>query len=206
MTLPAYQPQSDLLPLSDAELEQLDLSLAALPDSALTLEALDGYLSALLLSPQPLHTLPGEAWLPTVWGQQAGEPDPFASSKQRKKLQLLVLRHARALHAQLGSTAWEPLFSVVDDGQQEWVDAEDWCTGFLLAVDNAGDTAAASWAARFGEGPSAAALAPLVALGGDPAQLDDATRRQLDDPAARDALAHAVVEGLRAWIPAWMTA
>ena len=116
-TRPAYSPASDLLPLSDAELELLDELLAELPE-AMNVEALDGYLSALLLAPQPLARLPGEAWLPPIWGQAEGEPDPFASGKQRKKLQLLVLRHARALDTQLRSPAWQPLFGVFEqDGQ-----------------------------------------------------------------------------------------
>lgn len=197
MNLPAYDPNSDLLPLSDEELEQLDELLAGLPDGALNIEALDGFLSALLLSPVPLASLPGEAWLPEVWGQQPGEPDPFPSGKQRKKLQLLVLRHARALDAQIGSSAWEPLFSLAEDGSQEWVDAEDWCTGFMMAVDLAGD----AWATRFEEGQTAEWLAPIALLGGNEAQQDPQALAELADPAVRDAMSrevHAGVQALRA--------
>ncbi len=197
MTFPAYEPKSDLLPLSDEELQQLDELLAALPDEALNIEALDGYLSALLLSPVPLASLPGDAWLPTVWGGG----DPFPSGKQRKKLQLLVLRHLRALDAELGAARWQPLFSVVDDGDQEWVDAEDWCTGFMLAVDLAGD----AWAERFEAGDSAAWLAPIALLGGDEAQQDPRALAELADPAVRDALSrevHAGIVALRALVAA----
>ncbi len=201
MSLPAYQPNSDLLPLDDAELEQLDELLAGLPDGALNIEALDGFLSALLLSPVPLASLPGEAWLPEIWGQQAGEPEPFASGKQRKKLQLLVLRHLRALDAQLGTSAWEPLFSLAEQDGQEWVDAEDWCTGFMIAVDLAGE----AWTARFDSGETAAWLAPIALLGGDEAQQDPEALAELADPAVRDALSrevHAGVQALRAFIAA----
>jgi uncharacterized protein len=194
MSLPAYQPESDLLPLSDAELEQLDQLLAALPDGALNVEALDGYLSALLLSPQPLASLPGDAWLPLIWGRTDENPDPFPSSKQRKKLQLLVLRHARALHTQLGTSAWEPLFTLADDGEQEWLDAEDWCTGFLLAVDLAPE----AWEPVFNA--QAELLAPLNLLGGP----EENQGSLLDDPAERDALArevHASIVALRQLLP-----
>lgn len=190
MSLPAYQPNSDLLPLSDAELEQLDELLASLPDGALNIEALDGYLCALLLSPVPLASLPGEAWLPGVWGQTEGGPDPFPSGKQRKKLQLLVLRHARALQTQLGTSAWEPLFTLAGDEEQEWLDAEDWCTGFLLAVD----LAAEAWEPLFEQ--HGELLAPIALLGGP----EENQGNLLDEPAERDALArevHASIVALR---------
>lgn len=194
MSLPAYQPGSDLLPLSDDELGQLDELLGALPE-AMNVEALDGFLSALLLAPKPLASLAGEDWLPVVWG---GE-DPFASGKQRKKVQLLVLRHARALDAQLRSPAWQPLFSVVEQGGEEFIDAEDWCIGFMLGVDLDGD----GWAPRFDDAPTGAMLAPVALLGGDESQQDPEALADLDDPAVRDSLArevHAVIEQLRAFV------
>ena len=186
MSFPAYDPKSDLLPLNDADLEQLDELLAGVPDGALNTEALDGYLSALLLSPVPLASLPGEAWLPLIWG----EGDPFPSGKQRKKLQLYVLRHARALHTQLGTGAWEPLFTLADDGEQEWLDAEDWCSGFLIAVD----LAAEAWEPLFAQ--HAELLAPIALLGGP----EENQGHRLDEPAERDALArevHASIVALR---------
>ncbi len=192
-TLPAYSPASDLLPLSDAELELLDELLAELPE-AMNVEALDGYLSALLLAPRPLASLPGEAWLPPVWGQAEGAPDPFASGKQRKKLQLLVLRHARALDTQLRSPAWQPLFGVFEQDGEEFVDAEDWCTGFMLAVDLDGE----GWTPRFDDPASASLLAPIALLGGDEAQQDPEALADLDDPAVRDALARQVHQGVLA--------
>lgn len=192
MSFPAYEPKSDLLPLSEEELQQLDQLLAGLPDEALNIEALDGFLSALLLSPLPLASLAGEAWLPVIWGQQGDGADPFPSTKQRKKLQLLVLRHVRALDADLGGRSWQPLFSMVGDSDQEWVDAEDWCTGFMLAVDLAGD----AWAARFESGETAAWLAPIALLGGDESQQDPQALAALADPAVRDALSREVHAGI----------
>jgi len=194
MSIPAYHPASDVLPLNDEELAQLDSLLAGLPDdAALNIEALDGYLTALLLSPVPLAGLPGDAWMPTVWG--GGDADAqFASGKQRKKLQLYVLRHLRALDAQLGSGAWQPLFSVAEADGQEWVDAEDWCTGFMIGVDLAVD----AWATRFESGDSAAWLAPIALLGGDESQQDAQALAALADPAVRDALSREVHDGVQA--------
>lgn len=195
MSAPAYEPKSDLLPLSDEELQQLDQLLAGLPDEALNIEALDGYLSALLLSPVPLASLAGDAWLPAIWGGG----DPFPSGKQRKKLQLLVLRHTRALDAELGTPAWQPLFSMLEDGAQEWVDAEDWCTGFMLGVDLAGE----AWEPLFEQ--QAELLAPIALLGGDETQQDPQALAELADPAVRDAMSrevHAGIVALRALVAA----
>uniref|UniRef100_UPI00192A5BB5 UPF0149 family protein n=3 Tax=Pseudomonadota TaxID=1224 RepID=UPI00192A5BB5 len=68
MQYPHYNPASDNRPLSDDELNDLDELLAALPsDAAMNIEALDGYLAGLLLTPgRSLAELPGEAWLPRV--------------------------------------------------------------------------------------------------------------------------------------------
>lgn len=187
MSTPAYDPNSDLLPLDDAELDQLDTLLAALPE-AMNVEALDGYLTALLLAPQPLASLAGDDWLPIVWGGG----DPFPSGKQRKKVQLLVLRHARALDAQLRNPAWEPLFSVIEQDGQEFIDAEDWCTGFMIGTDLDAD----GWAPRFDDPERGALLAPIELLGGDESQQDAEALASLDDPAVRDQLAREVHQGV----------
>lgn len=191
MSSPAYDPKSDLLPLEDAELDQLDTLLATLPE-AMNVEALDGYLTALLLAPKPLASLAGDDWLPLVWGASDENPDPFPSGKQRKKVQLLVLRHARALDAQLRNPAWEPLFSVIEQDGQEFIDAEDWCTGFMLGTD----LDAEGWAPRFDDPETGALLAPIELLGGDESQQDAEALASLDDPAVRDQLAREVHQGV----------
>ena len=137
MQYPQYNSASDNRPLSDEELDELDTLLAALPtDAAMNVEALDGYLAGLLLTPgRKLADLPGADWLPTVWGGD-GEPDPapFASGKQRKKLTLLVLRHLQSIATAWAQhpQGWEPIFSMADgeDEDTEYADAEDWAVGW----------------------------------------------------------------------------
>ena len=192
MDYPQYKPESaDYLPLSDDELQDLDELLADLPvDEAMNIEALDGYLSALLLSPVPLASLSGADWLPTIWGGG----DPFASGKQRKRLVLLVLRHLHSLAVQIGERPqeWEPIYSVAEDGDQQLVDAEDWCVGFMMAVD----LQAEAWAPLFENIKTAAALAPIALLGGDEGQLNPEERAKLADLHWRDALSREVPEGV----------
>ncbi|MBB5203264.1 uncharacterized protein HNQ51_000557 [Inhella inkyongensis] len=195
MQYPSYNPASDNLPLSDEELGQLDDLLADLPsDGAMNIEALDGYLTALLLSPVPVASLAGEAWIPLVWGGDGEGQAPFTSGKQRKKATLLVLRHLNSLAHTLSREpqAWEPIFSQAEEDGQELVDAEDWCTGFMIGVDLGGE----AWAPRFENDATAALLAPIVLLGGAEDQLRPEDLARLHDLHQLDALSREVPEAV----------
>lgn len=208
MQLPAYDPAIAASALDDAELDALDSLLAGLRgDAVMNVEALDGYVTALLVGPRPLAGRPSAEWMPPVWGQPgSGEPDaaagaddnvaPFASGKQKKRLVLQLLRHARTLDTVLARLdtqpeAWEPVLSVADgvDGSA-LADAEDWCAGFLRAVA----LDAAAWEPLFDDPELADALAPLAVLGGDDAEA--AAALDLDDPLARDAASRAALDAV----------
>lgn len=204
---PRYDPASAVTPLSPAELDALDALLQALPaDGAMTLDGLDGYLTALIVGPPAvLAGLPTAEWLPGVWGGdgQVGPaeaapsaPFPFVSKRQRKTTVVMVLRHLRHLSQQLGESpaTWEPIFSIAEQGAEERVDARDWCTGFLQAVDLRPEAWGDSW-----QNPAEASLlAPLLVLGGGlegvtPAADADA---DLDAPAVCDRLSRAVPDAV----------
>ncbi|KQW51629.1 MULTISPECIES: UPF0149 family protein [unclassified Roseateles] len=183
MNYPHYNPASDNRPLSDEELNDLDELLGALPtDAAMNIEALDGYLAALLLTPGlDLADLPGEAWLPLIWGGDGEhDPAPFASGKQRKKVVMLVLRQLQSIatawtqHPQ----GWEPIFSFADgdDEDTEYADAEDWAAGFLLAVDLAPE----AWGPLFDADDTAELLAPIAALAGEDGGLAEGSAAERD--------------------------
>lgn len=198
MEYPQYNPHSDNLPLSDEELSTLDDMLGRLPsDGAMNIEALDGYLAGLLLSPQPLAELPGSDWLPLVWGGDAaeGQPDthPFVSGKQKKRVMMLVLRHLQSIALQWAQKpdAWEPIFSVAELDDEDLTDAEDWAIGFLSAVD----LAPGAWAPLFDAPETAALLAPIALLGAEESQLGEADRARLADPKQRDEISRAVLDG-----------
>lgn len=201
MDYPRYDPASAVTPLTADELDGLDRLLGSLDaDGTMTLDGADGYLTALLVGPgDGLATRPTAEWLPLVWGGDGpggmDEAAPFASKRQRKTTVVQVLRHLRHLADQLARTpeAWEPIFSIAEQGAREWVDARDWCTGFLQAVDLQPE----AWRPVFDE-PS---LAPLLALGGGLAgddEPDPETAEDLDDPAVVDALSRAVPEAVLA--------
>ena len=213
MDYPDYDPASAVTPLTGDELDHLDSLLQSLPaDGVMSLDGLDGYLTALLAGPGGLlQALPSAEWLPLIWGGDgAGGNDaapPFASKRQRKATVVLVLRHLRHLHHQLlqAPQDWEPIFSVAEKGAQEWADARDWCTGFLQAVD----LLPSAWEAAWDDPALGPALAPLLVLGGGLADApvlsaadDDGDEGELDDPEVCDGLSRAVPDAvlrLLAW-------
>lgn len=203
MEYPQYNPLSDNLPLSDEELSALDDMLTKLPsDAAMNIEALDGYLAGLLLSPQLLSGLPGADWLPVIWG---GDPDdeasnaPFVSGKQKKRVTLLILRHLHSIACHWAASAekpeaWEPIFSVAELDEVDLTDAEDWSIGFMTAVDLAPE----AWAPLFDEAETAALLQPITLLGADESQLSEDDSAKLADPKQRDALSRSIPEAMLA--------
>lgn len=198
MDYPRYDPRSPLTPLSGVELEALDRLLQALPaDGAMTLDGLDGYLTALLVGPAAvLAEWPTADWLPLVWGGDGAlGPDaaaPFASKRQRKATVVQLLRHLRHLSQQLAEAPadWEPIFSIAEQGAQEWADARDWCAGFLQAVD----LWPSAWDPVWADPLLGPALAPLLHLGGG---LDGSgPDSSLDDPARCDELSRRVPDAV----------
>lgn len=195
MDYPRYDPTGKNTPLSDDELDALDRALAALPgEQVMNVEALDGYLTALLLAPTPLPEVPTAAWLPAVWGGDGEDGAPFASNRKRKDTAVLVLRHLHSIACALRDDPenWQPVFSVAEVQGEEMADAEDWCIGFLQAVA----LDAQGWSPRFDDPELSAALAPIALLGGDDSELPEAERERLADPAVRDELSRAAVDAV----------
>jgi uncharacterized protein len=193
---PDYDPRIPTPPLSDEELDALDAQLQALPaDNPMNVEALDGYLTGLLLGPGGVAAWRSATWLPAVWGGDGADGlAPFGSQKQRKRATVLVLRHLGAIDRQLrtAAAAWEPVFSIAEHDGDELVDAEDWCIGFLQAV--ALDPEA--WAPLFDDAELGPALVPIALLGADENGLSAADLARLTDPVQRDELSRAVVDGV----------
>jgi uncharacterized protein len=195
MEYPNYNPQIADQPLTDEELQGLDELLQAVPnDAAMNVEGLDGYLTGLLVGPVALDTWRTAEWLPAAWGGDGEGGAPFSSGKQRKRATVLVLRHLQSIHCQLRDHPehWQPVFSVAEVDEQEVVDAEDWCIGFLQAVALAPD----AWEPLFDDPQLGAVLVPVVLLGGDESQLSPADRERLADPAQRDELSRAVMDAV----------
>lgn len=195
MDYPDYRPELDQSPLTDEELQALDELLCDLPDEgAMNIEALDGYLTALVVGPRPASERRTAEWLPAVWGGDGEDGAPFASGRQRKRATVLVLRHLHSIHTALHERPddWEPIFSVAETEDGGRADAEDWCAGFLQAVG----LDAAAWEPLFDDPELGPALVPIALLGGDEASLAPSDRERLADVEERDALSRAVFDAV----------
>jgi len=199
MDYPSYDPKSAVTPLTGDELAALDELLATLPsDGAMTLDGMDGYLTALLVGPVPLSAMKTGDWLPAIWGgDQEPAPAPFASNQKRKRTTVLALRHLRAVQEALSGPpdAWEPVFSVAEvPGTQgdELADATDWCLGFLAATDLAPE----AWAPLQSDPEVGPGLAIIAMLAGEiePGGDEDEDAEDLDDPHVRDHLSRAAAD------------
>lgn len=141
MTTPASAPSY----LDDAQIERLSalLEQRAVPFKGLNLEALDGLLSALAVSPSPVAP---EEWQPVVWGGQAPRWDDAAEAAE---VQQLLMGHwnmcvARVrldeddLPDHLAPLLWLPEeaeLSGEDALQEDELDVgQDWALGFFTAV------------------------------------------------------------------------
>ncbi|MDO9074362.1 MAG: UPF0149 family protein [Rubrivivax sp.] len=196
MDYPRYDPASPVTPLNPAELDSLDRLLQALPaDGVMSLDGVDGFLTALLAGPPALLAdMPTADWLPWVWGgdgpggNEAAEP--FTSKRQRKATVVQLLRHLRHVQHQLDTAPadWEPVFSIAEKGADEFVDARDWCAGFLQAVD----LQPSAWDAAWADPALTATVAPLLALGGGIEGVDGPTAPADEDLAALDETSRAV--------------
>jgi uncharacterized protein len=201
MDYPSYDPTSPNTPLTEEELASLDDLLTHLPsDASMTLDGMDGFLTALLVGPVPVAAMKTADWLPLIWGGDAEPaPWPFPSNQKRKRTTVLVLRHLRSIEAALSGPpdAWEPVFSVAElPGTQgeELADATDWCMGFLAATDLAPE----AWAPLLADPEFGPGLATISWLGGDVDVAADAQdhpgEAALDDPQMRDQLSRSATE------------
>ena len=197
MDYPSYDPKSPNTPLTEEELSSLDDLLTHLPsDGSMTLDGMDGFLTALLVGPAPIGAT--SDWLPLIWGgDQEPAPAPFASNQKRKRTTVLVLRHLRSIEAALTGPpdAWEPIFNVAEvpgSHGEELADATDWCLGFLAGTDLAPD----AWEPLFADADVGPGLATIALLGGESGEVpdEDSDEEDLDDPQVRDQLSRAATE------------
>jgi uncharacterized protein len=120
--LPASELPTYLVELED-ELMALDPA-----SDAMVLSEIDGFLTAIVLNPEPTATA---AWLPLVWtgGEDDGLPPDFENEEHEKRIERLVLKHRDNLDDILRNRPEEygPLFDVEGEDDILW---EIWIDGF----------------------------------------------------------------------------
>src|SRR5215203_3605817 len=120
------------MPALQPHLKQLEQHLAALPEEAMLLSELDGYLAGILVCPDLI--LPSE-WLPPIWGGGDEETAPvFDSADDVQALVGLIMRHYNALSRDLqrGRGRYVPIFEV--DPRHDETLWELWMSGFERAM------------------------------------------------------------------------
>jgi uncharacterized protein len=147
--MPAIDPPQSV-ELADAELELLDALLRerALPHGGLSLEALDGFFSALIIGPDTV--LPSE-WMPFVWGENPPEWESGEQAQQGVELVMKlwnqIARRVR-LDPETSEDAAFPLNALPDDMPPEdspelddydYPVGADWAAGFLLGASLRGE-------------------------------------------------------------------
>ena len=125
--------------LDDSQVERLAnlLDQRAVPFKGFNLEALDGYLSALVVSPD---TVPAGEWQPPVWGT----PPRWADDAERADVEALLQGHwnMASQRVRFGDDDLPdhlaPLLWLPEDAEEEPEDeldvGRDWALGFFSAV------------------------------------------------------------------------
>jgi uncharacterized protein len=139
ITPTSSQPAST--PLSDADVTELNDLLLAIPEEREPLDVvmLDGFLTAVLLQPEPVARA---AWLPLVFDAQGREPAPPGETAAAERTIGLVLRRHDEIAAHLAAReAFDPiLFDLEDDagkpleGKAAIAAFEPWAAGFMNAL------------------------------------------------------------------------
>ena len=127
--------------LDDTQLDRLSdlLDNRAVPFKGFNLEALDGYLSALAVSPD---TVPPEEWQPAVWG---GKPPRWENADEAAEIDALLMAHWRMVEQRVRHGDGDipdhlaPLLWLPDDPSDHSDDTldvgRDWAYGFFRGVE-----------------------------------------------------------------------
>lgn len=188
--------------LSPDELSELDRFLMsdATSGETLMLDALDGYLTAIVIGPAPLKPV---AWLPRIWGSREEHAPKFVSTQQALRIKELVIRHLNGITLcfMRNPAQFEPLFNVTtyEDSDAEFIDADMWAFGFMKGMS----LSMADWKPLLSNPKAEALLRPLYLLGSPNLKPADqalrATREQR--VALAQALTHNLADIYAFWAP-----
>ena len=189
-------------PLSDEELEELDRFLlsSAVSDETMLLDALDGYLTAIVIGPT---TILPSLWLPGVWGPSEDDVPDYRSKEQAQRILELIMRHMNGIiwTLQYNADAFDPLLdSMVYEGDpREYVVGEMWAHGFMQGVE----LCRQDWQPLFDDPAAREALRPIYLLGAE--DLTEAEEALTRWPARREKLAEQIAASVAAiyrfWLP-----
>jgi uncharacterized protein len=143
-------------PLTDAELERLTAVLARFGDKrAMNLEQLDGFLAALICSPE---IVPPSEYLPEIWGGNIVLGDEFSAQPILKDFLSLIMRYWNSIVDTLQSG--EVYLPLLLDDENGISHANDWANGFLRGMELRKE----EWADLLDDEEHGGSLVPIFAL------------------------------------------
>lgn len=165
------------MPLTDREFDELDHFLLSdrCSDECMTLDALHGFLTALLIGPAPVTM---EEWLPRIWGPSAKDAPKFRTPKEMERITGLIARFNNeiAMTFEVAPKDFEPLFSQFDADGHQYIDGEPWAWGFWEGMQMRAQDWDAAWESDLGP-----LLQPIYLLGAE--ELEDDEMPLVDTPA-----------------------
>lgn len=155
---------NQLLPLSPDEIDELDRFLVSdvTSDETMMLDALDGYLTAIVLGPT---TLEFGKWFPGIWGPSQDDLPNFKSMEEARHIIDLVVRLMNGIIWDLEDNpdAFAPIFDISEYRGREFADAETWAYGFLCGIN----LCRKDWQPLFDDPKGVKVLRPIHLLGSD---------------------------------------
>src|SRR5271169_4418241 len=146
------------------DLEALDSYLMSdlSPDDCMILSDLDGFLTGVVISPEPI---PPSEWLPVIWG---GEEPEFESSKQMQTIigTIMARYNEIATCFLTDPDEFAPIYLENPQGDQI---VTDWAAGFLDAIE----LRRKAWEPLFHHRRASIMLDPLLILGDSEAFADE---------------------------------
>ena len=189
-----------MAPLSEAEFNELDRFLAsdATSDETMMIDALDGYLTALVIGP---IDVPTDTWLPGIWGPKPDHAPTFQSVEQGQRILDLILRHCNGIRWAIDYDP-DDIDSIFDtasyqDKSKEYLDGEMWAYGFIQRIT----LARKEWQPLFENAQAMEALVPIYILGADDATPEQQTLS--NTPAKREALTQQITASIGALWRFW---
>lgn len=147
------------VPPDAAALAALQAFLTDLPAGAMTLERLDGFLSALNCAASP----PGPSvWLAQVWGESAEAQVSFENEAQARAIAGTLMKLHESIGAALerggrGGASHRPRLALRPDGLPG---GNDWASGFVLGMQIAPE----GWQPLLADDETGQALVPIMML------------------------------------------
>ena len=188
-------------PLLDEELDELEHFLLsdAVSDEAMSLDMLDGFLTALVVGPINMSM---NDWLHRVWGGRENPPQ-FETMDQAQRIIGFIMRHMNGIiwSLQHDPDTFAPMLNtrrVIDD-PREYIDGEMWSYGFMEGVE----LCRKDWQPLFDDPAVYGTLRPIYLLGAD--QVTPAEEALTKTPAQREELSQQITAGVakiyRYWLP-----